>query len=224
MFTGGYDGYTITEALDATTGIDNNFGDTFRCMFFMPEQIRRVVNGETAYLDGQYIAASGAGKMASNEYLAEPLTRKTLTGFDIDKEQRYTDAEQRLLGEAGASVIEALNAGGRVVNGFTTVNTGNPVEEEPSIIRIRDYVARTVRELLENRFVGTVIGPNTLGEVQATTEAILGSLISQILITAFANVTVRVDSVEPRQVDVAFDIQPPFPLNWIRIDFTVGLL
>lgn len=224
VITGGYDGYTITEALDEETGIDNNFGDSFRIVFLMPERIRRVVNGETALLDGQYLAACAAGRMASNEYLAEPLTRKTLIGFDIEQSKRYTDIEERLLGEEGVSVVAGLNSGGRVVNGFTTVNTGNAVEEEPSVVRIRDYTAFVTRTILENRFVGTVILADTTKEVEAVTINILKSLISQQLITAYANVRARVDEIEPRQVNVSFDIQPVFPLNWIRIDFTIGVL
>lgn len=224
LITGGYDGYTITEALDEDTGIDNNFGDSFRVMFFMPDRIRRVVSGETALLDGQYLAACAAGRMAGNEYIAEPLTRKTLVGFDIEQSKRYTDIEERQLGEAGVAVVSGLNSGGRVVNGFTTVNTGNAVEEEPSIVRIRDYTAFTTRTILENRFVGTVILSETFQQVEVATTQILKSLVAQELITAFANVRATRDSVEPRQVNVSFDIQPVFPLNWIRIDFTVGVL
>lgn len=224
LITGGYDGYTVTEALDEDTGIDNNFGDSFRVVFLMPDRIRRVVNGETALLDGQYLAACAAGRMAGNEYLAEPLTRKTLIGFDIEQSKRYTDIEERLLGEAGVAVVAGLNSGGRVVNGFTTVNTGNAVEEEPSVVRIRDYTAFVTRTILENRFVGTVILADTTGEVATTTKQILQSLVSQQLITAYANVRAEVDSVEPRQINVSFDIQPVFPLNWIRIDFTIGVL
>lgn len=222
--TGGYDGYTITEALDEETGVDNNFGDTFRMMFFMPERIRRVVSGETALLDGQYIGACAGGRLAGIEYLAEPLTRKTLIGFDIEQSKRYTDTEERLLGEEGVSVVAGLNSGGRVVNGFTTVNTGNAVEEEPSVVRIRDYVAFVTRTILENRFVGTVILADTTREAETVTIQILKSLQSQLLITAYANVRAVVDSIEPRQINVSFDIQPVFPLNWIRIDFTIGIL
>lgn len=222
--TGGYEGYTITEALDETKGVDNNFGDSFRMMFFMPERIRRVVNGETAYLDGQYIAAAASGRMTGEEYIAEPLTRKTLIGFDIEQSKRYSDIEERLLGEVGVSVVAGLNSGGRVVNGFTTVNTGNAVEEEPSVVRIRDYTAYVTRQILENRFVGKVILGSLVDDVAISTESILKSLISQQLITAYANVRVEVDPQEPRQVNVSFDIQPVFPLNWIRIDFSVGIL
>lgn len=224
LITGGYDGYTITDALDEDSGVDNNFGDTFRVVFLMPERIRRVVNGETAFLDGQYLAAAAGGRMAGNEYLAEPLTRKTLVGFDIEQSRRYTDIEERLLGEAGVAVVSGLNSGGRVVNGFTTVNTGNAVEEEPSVVRIRDYTAFVTRTILENRFVGTVILADTTTEVASVTIGILKSLIAQQLITAYANVRAEVDSIEPRQVNVSFDIQPVFPLNWIRIDFTIGVL
>lgn len=223
-WTGGYEGYDISAAIDEQRGVDNNFGDTFRMGFMMPERIRRVVSGQTAILDGQYLAAAAAGRMAGVEYLAEPLTRKTLIGFDIENSKRYTDIEERLLGEAGVSVVRALNSGGRVVNGFTTVNTGNAVEEEPSVVRIRDYTAFVVRTLLENRFVGTVILADTTSSIEEVTEQILKSLINQQLITAYANVRANVDSIEPRQINVSFDIQPVFPLNWIRIDFSIGVL
>ncbi len=224
MITGGYDGYTITKALDENTGIDNNFGDSFRTIFIMPERIRRVVNGETAYLNTLYVAAAAAGKMASNEYLAEPLTRKTLTGFDIEPAYRYTDIQQRMLGAVGATVLDALNAGARVINGFTTTNTGNAVEQEPSCVRIRDYTAYSVRTILENRFVGKVILAETPKTIADVTKSILDSLIDQQLLTAYANVRADVDKQEPRQINVGFDIQPVFALNWIKVQFTIGVL
>jgi len=224
LLTGGYEGYNFNKAVDSITGIDNNFGDSFRTMFFMPERIRRVVNGETAYLNAQYVAACAAGRFTSNEYLAEPLTRKTLIGFDIEAVLRYTDIQQRILGEAGAAVLEPLNSGARVVNGFSTVNTGNAVEEEPSVTRIRDYTAFVTRTILENRFVGKVILKETPGQLALVTDLVLRSLISQNLLTKYANVRAEVDKIEPRQINVSFDIQPVFPLNWIRIDFSIGVI
>lgn len=223
-FFGGYEGYTITQALDEQTGVNNNYGDSNRTVFLMPERIRRVVNGETAYLDGSYLAAAAAGVMSGNEYLAEPLTRKTLIGFDIENSKRYTDVEQRLLGGAGVSVVDALNSGGRVINGFTTSNTGNAVDQEPSVRRISDYVASSARAILENRFTGKVILSDSTEQIEIVVKGVLESLVSQLLITAYANIRVVVDPIDPRQVDISFDIQPVFPLNWIRIDFSVGIL
>jgi len=224
FLTGGYEGYDIAKALDENTGIDNNFGDSFRTMFFMPERIRRVVNGETAYLSSMFVAAAAAGVMSGNSYLAEPLTRKTLVGFDIEPQFRYTDIQQRMLGEAGVAVLDPLNSGARVVNGFTTVNTGNAVEEEPSVVRIRDYTATATRNVLENRFVGKTIQVDTPKNMADTTKNVLESLRDQLLITNYANVRAEVDKIEPRQINVSFDIQPTFPLNWIKVQFSVGVI
>jgi len=224
LLTGGYKGYDFNKAIDSVTGVSNNLGDSFRIMFFMPERIMRVVNGSTAYLDAQYVAACAAGMFTSNEYLAEPLTRKTLIGFDIEATLRYTDTQQRLLGGGGIAVLDPLNAGARVINGFSTTNSGNAVEEEPSVTRIRDYTAYVARTILENRFVGKVILPSTPGDMALVTDLLLRSLVAQNLLTKYANVRVVVDPIEPRQMDVSFDIQPVFPLNWIRIDFTIGVI
>lgn len=224
LWTGAYEGFGFDEALDPQTGVANVFGRSFRCMYFFPDRIRTVIAGETAYLDGQYLAACGAGFLAGEPYLPTPLTRKNLVGFDIEKDRKYTIDQLNLLGDDGLTVVEPLSSGGRVVYGLTTVQSGNPVEEEISVVRIRDYVAQTAREVLENRYIGGIIDNQTVANIKNTTNAILESLVAQRIITEFANVTAKVDSVEPRQVNVGFDVAPVFPLNWIFIEFSIGVL
>jgi len=224
LFTGGYEGFAFDEALDPQTGVAKTFGRSFRVVYVFPERIRTVISGETAFLDGQYLAASAAGFLSGEAYIPTPLTRKNLVGFDIEKDHKYSIDQLNLLGDDGITVVEPLSSGGRVVFGLTTVQSGNPVEEEISVVRIRDYVAQVAREVLENRFVGTVIDDRTLPAVKKTTEAILGSLVAQRIITQFANLEARVDPIEPRQVNVGFDVAPVFPLNWIKIEFSIGVL
>ena len=224
LWTGGYEGYGFDEALDPQTGVAKVFGKSFRCMYFFPERIRTVIAGETAYLDGQFLAACGAGHLAGTSYLPTPLTRKNLVGFDIEKNYKYTIDQLNLLGDDGLTVVEPLSSGGRVVYGLTTVQSGNPVEEEISVVRIRDYVAKTARVILEERFIGGVIDNQTVANVKDTTVSILESLVAQRILTQYANVTVKVDSIEPRQINVGFDVAPVFPLNWIKIEFSIGVL
>lgn len=224
LFTGAYEDFGFDEVLDPQNGVANVFGNSFRVVYMFPDRIRTVIGGETAFLDGQFLAASAAGFLAGITYIPTPLTRKTLVGFDIENNRRYTVDQLNLLGDDGITVVEPLSSGGRVVYGLTAVQSGNPVEEEISVVRIRDFVAKTAREVLENRFVGTVIDDRTVPGVKTTTEAILGSLVSQRIITEFANVVARVDPIEPRQVNVGFDIAPVFPLNWIFIEFSIGVL
>ena len=90
--------------------------------------------------------------------------------------------------------------------------------------RVHDYVAKVTRETLENQFVGKTIQSTTVKNVEIVTNSILDSLIAQKLILSKANVKVAQDKQEPRQVNVSFDINPIFPLNWIKIEFSVGLL
>ncbi len=175
-------------------------------------------------IDGQYIAAAAAGFMAGIEYIPEPLTKKQLIGFTVDRAQKFTREQIRILGAEGAAVVKPLASGGEIVQGLTTVNSGNAVEEEISVVRIRDFTAQVSREILENRFVGGVIDDRTVPEIITATDGILRSLEGQGIITDFANVTARQDRVEPRQVNVSFDIEPVFPLNWLLIEFSIGLL
>ena len=224
LFTGAYTGFGFDEVLDPQVGVAKTFGKSFRCVYHFPERIRTVVAGETAYLDGQFLAACSAGYLAGTSYIPTPLTRKNLVGFDIEKDHKYTIDQLNLLGDAGLTVIEPLSSGGRVVYGITTVQSGNPVEEEPSVVRIRDYVAQSARTVLEERFVGGIIDDQTVANIKNTTISILESLVAQRIITQYAGVTARVDAQEPRQVNVGFDVAPVFPLNWIKIEFSIGVL
>jgi len=224
LLIGAYQGYGFEEVLDADTGVRNVFGDSFRVAFFYPERIRTVINGETIYLDGQYLAACASGFMSGFEYIPEPLTRKTLVGFDIETRQKLTTEERTEIGSNGIVYIEPLTSGGRVQHAMTTVSSANPVEEEISVVRIRDYVAQVARTVLEDRFIGTVITDKTVPDIEVTTHSILESLVVQKIITEYASVNVKVDAQEPRQVNVGFDVAPVFPLNWIKIEFSIGVL
>lgn len=170
------------------------------------------------------MAASAAGLAAGNQYIPEPLTNKTIIGFTLPRDQKFTRAQIAILGGDGVALVTPLAAGGKVIHGQSTSNSGNAVEEEISVTRARDYVAQVTREILENNFVGKTIQANTVKDIETTTISILESLISQKMILEYQNVVVKQDQQEPRQVNVSFDINPIFPLNWIKIEFSVGLL
>ena len=220
---GSYEFVDLDFILDPITGIDANFGSTKRAMFFWPGGpfMNRVIGGEAQIIDGQYLAACAAGYFASRP-LPTSLTNKTLTGFTINSNQKLSIDESNLVGGSGIAIVAPLAAGGRVVAGITTTNSGNAVEEEYSVVRIADYTAKTVRKALQNAFIGGLITVNTPRDVKITTQKILASLQSQGIITAFQGVNAVVDPNEPRQINVTFDITPIFPLNWIFIRFSVG--
>lgn len=220
---GSYEFVDLNFILDPITGIDANFGISDRAMFFWPggTSVNRVIGGVSFAIDGQFIAASAAGFCAANP-IPTSLTNKTLTGFTINSNQKLSVDETNLVGSSHVAIVAPLAAGGKVVIGQTTTTTGRAVQEEYSIVRIRDYVAKTTRKSLENAFTGGLITPNTTKDIKIATTNILAALQSQGIITSFQNVNTVVDPQEPRQVDVTFDITPVFPLNWIFIRFSIG--
>jgi len=220
---GSYEFVNLDFILDPVTGIEVNYGPFFRSMFFYPggTSVTRVIGGESRQIDGQFIGAAAAGFAASRPIVTS-LTNKTLIGFTINPRNRLTQDESNLVGGAGVAIVAPLAAGGRVVHGRTTSSSGSAVEEEYSVVRIKDRVAKVARQTLERRFVGGLITPNTVADVELTVQSILSQLVSQGVLNGFQNIKVRVNPQEPRQIDVQFDIQPVFPLNWIFIRFSVG--
>lgn len=194
-----------------------------RVIFVGADFPRTVIAGETTDAVGGYLAAAVAGRWASYEYIPTTLYTKNVNRILLDWPTRdlYTEPQLRAIANDGVTLL-VRREGTSIVNRFvTTIGSGNPVEEEPSIWRIRDYVAINVRELLENRFVGNVITEEVVDDIASVTVNFLKSLIEQNIITGYANTTAVVDPVEPRQVNVSFDIEPVFPLNDIVTRITV---
>jgi hypothetical protein len=52
----------------------------------------------------------------------------------------------------------------------------------------------------------------------------LNSLVSQGLITAYKDLSVIQDTVDPRQWDISVRVQPTYPVNFIYIKVSLGQL
>ncbi len=204
--------------------VDETYGSTFRGHFLSPDKIIRVVAGVVEELSGMHLACAYAGKLSGTQYLPEPMTRKTLVGFNILRGEKYSQGQMNLMAASGVVVVEPLTSGGRIRHGLTTINTGAVEEEEPSVIAVRDYVSKQVRITLENRFIGRPITDTLVGDMSSVLKLFLGSLLAQVLINNYAGASVRIDSQLATQANVTFDIQPIYPLNWIKIEFSIGLL
>jgi len=198
------------------------FRKSFRVTYLQPnELLQTVIKGETESLDGRYLAAIYAGKFSSLSYIAEPMTGKILTGFDINWQPRITNIELEQKVSKGITFIKTLASGGQVYRGVTTVNSGLAVEEEPSIVRIRDFLAINIRKTLEDQYIGQPIVGDILQSIEGTTSLFLNSQKTARIISRFDNLRVKIDSVEPRQVNVTFDVQPIYPLNTVMITVRV---
>lgn len=199
-----------------------NFGDSFRVVFFYPDEIIKAINGTNETLPGYYIAAAAGGRVSGTANIAEPLTFKTLVGFTISNDRIFTQDELNRLGDHGITVLQPVTGGAKVLHGKTTTQSGAPEEEEISIIFIRDQVARVMRRGFQ-AFIGQPEDQTLIPSLTATAIGLLNAFVSQNLITAYRNLSVARDDVEPRQYNIRVEIQPNYPVNWIFIDVSVGL-
>ena len=204
--------------------METNWGNSYRAVYFYPDEIVVPIAGQNTLMEGFYLSCAGGGWLAAQGSVALPLSRKTLAGFTITRDNLPTQSQINDLGSVGVTLVTPVLGGGKVRHGQTTTSSGTPEEEEISIVSIRDYIAKVTRQVLENRFVGTVENPTTAAAINNITTLTLSSFLTQGLITQFTGVNVSRDDVEPRQWNVSFAIQPAYPVNWIFIDISVGVL
>ena len=190
---------------------------TFRGTFVEPSEATIILNGETVPIDGKFLAAAYAGKFSFLNLISEPASGKSLTGISLTDQTRLTRVQLENKIKDGIVVLQPISGGARITRSVTIVESGLAVEEEQSVVRIRDYLAINIREVLENRFVGRVVVDTIIDQVRVEAERFLAAQIARRIISAFQNVVARVDSEEPRQVNVSFDVQPLFPLNQLTV-------
>jgi hypothetical protein len=225
----GIQGASITDVLNgnvedlANYSVSAAYGETFRCVYFYPDQIVVQAGSENVLIDGFYIAAAAAGFANADLNLANPFTNKVFSGFTILRNKTFSTLVLEQLAQAGVCTLQPVAGGGRVVWGITTSQSGFPEEQEISIVFIRDRVAKILRAGFQG-FIGSPQTPNTGAALNTEAVILLNSMISQGLITAFKGLTVVQDSVDPRQWDIAVSVQPVYPLNWIYIKVTVANL
>lgn len=206
----------------ADYGVVTNFGDTFRVLYFYPDEIIRVTNGERTLLPGYFMAAAAGGWFAGQANIAMPITMKTLVGFTLSNSKVYKQETLNNLGNAGIIVCQPIAGGVRVLHGKTTTQSGYPEEEEAQIVFIRDQFAKTLRAVLQV-FVGAPEDSTLMASITAKVIGAVNSFMASNYITASRNLSVKRDTVEPRQWNISIEVQPNYATMWLFADVTVGL-
>jgi hypothetical protein len=225
----GIQGETITDILAgniedlANFSVPNAFGNTFRCVYFYPDQIVVQASANNILIDGFYLAAAAAGYEAADTIIQNPLTNKTLSGFTILRNKQFSTATLELLAGAGVTTLQPVAGGGRVVWGITTSQSGFVEEQEISIVFIRDRVAKNLRAGFQG-FIGNPQSSDTSTILNTRAVIILNAMVSQGLITAYAGLSVHQDDVNPTQWDISVNVQPTYPVNFIYIKVNLGKL
>lgn len=203
--------------------VSDAFGNTFRCVYFYPDQIVVQAGSDNVLVDGFYIAAAAAGYLSAVSKVEIPLTQKVLSGFTILRSKQYSPTVQEQLAAAGVTLLVPVQGGGNVLWGRTTTQSGFPEEEEISIVFIRDRIAKTFRQGFK-AFIGIPEDDSLHATLSARAIGLLNSFISQGLISQYADLVVERDSADPRQWNISVKVQPTYPVNFVYIRVSVGLL
>jgi hypothetical protein len=225
----GIQGDTATEILAGTVedlanySVADAFGTTYRCVYFFPDQIVVQAGADNVLVDGFYLAAAAAGYLSGVGNVAIPLTNKVLAGFTILRNKQFSPLVMEQLVAAGVTVVQPVAGGGRVVWGLTTTQSGFSEEQEISIVFIRDRIAKSLRGAFQG-FIGIAEDDTIVATLSARAISTLNSFLSQGLITAFKDVSVSRDTVDPTQWNVSVRVQPTYPVNFIYIRVGLGVL
>lgn len=199
------------------------YGNTFRVMYFYPDEIVVTIGGTRTRVDGFFMACAAAAFFSAVPNVAVPLTNKVLAGFTILRDKLFRPTTLKNLAAAGITVVQPVSGGGKVLWGKTTTQSGFPEEEEVSIVFIRDRVAKSIRGAFDS-FAGNPEDRFIQGTLMARANSVMQSFISRGLITAFTDLKVIRDSVDPRQWNISVAVQPVYPIGWIFIKVGIGLL
>ncbi len=207
----------------ANYSVSAAYGDTFRVVYFYPDEIVVQIGADRTLVDGFFIAAAAAGFLSGVPSVAIPLTNKTLSGFTILRDKMFRPLTLGQISASGITVLQPVQGGGRILHGKTTTNSGFVEEQEISIIFIRDRIAKSMRAGFAG-FIGGAESAALQGSLMSRASGILNGAISQGLITDFKGLKVARDSVDPTQWNISVAVQPTYPVNYIFIKFSVGIL
>lgn len=193
-------------------------------VFVSPAKFTRVhaQTGADYAVGGQYVAAA-IGAMIVSGPVSSSLTRNVVGGFtgviDVrDKAGKDLDAQ------SGLTVVE--QRGQRLVqirHSITLDNTSSARREIP-VVRAKHRMIESVRDTLENQVIGRVIADgNAPGIVASAVEGVLSNLVAARDLVGYRDVQARTLSLDPTTVEVRFSYRPAFPLNYIKISFSLNL-
>ena len=201
------------EQLSRIDAVDIN---SKRVVLVTPTVSTMILDGETTILDGRFIAAAVAGKLSGLDKISLPLTNKTLQGFMIAKQYDIKVNRNRLT-RTGVTFVGSSITGGVVWHGVTTIQNDIAEEQEISIVRVSDCLIKNIRVGLDNSFIGKPLSDTLMVQIYQTITNRLEMFVQQEMIKQYSTVVAKIDKIEPRQINIRFEIEPIYPLNVVSI-------
>lgn len=214
---------TIKQILQTVKGISEDNEINYRTVYIAPTVVEKRVKDlesnriKTFRLPGCYLAAA-IGAISTRFDVAEPLTNKSIDGFSR-LGTKYLESEMNLLASKGCLVVRQTGTTLMIRHGITT--SGNDIDDtEITTVQIRDEITYICRDILGKNFIGKKLLPSVLSDINITINNILKSLEKDQIILSASDVVVKRSTIDPRQVDVRFEVEAVYPLNYVNIEFS----
>lgn len=214
--------------LDASVGIIQTAAELNdeRMVFIANDKIYRTVSAANALSSTSlsiaiptYFAAIAIAALGIVNDPAEPLTNKSISGFN-GLVTEYKESEKNKMSAAGCLVLQQSGNIIKIRHGLTTYqDLSDYNSSEITCVQVKDYVIALSRQLTSSGYIGRKNKPSMVGELQSAFTIMLNSLVSKDIILGVQNLQVARDPYEPRQINISFQIEAIYPLNWIDIEF-----
>ncbi len=174
--------------------------------------------GELVYVGGQYAAGALAGKITLGR-VQDTLTRKPIFGIRT----AAPEAEPLLTRDtaSGLCVIENRSGFMRVRHGVTTM-FADVNQREISVVRAKDFIIKSLREVLDKTVIGMLMEPDVDFLVQGAATNVLDRMKNAYVIAAYNAPQCYQDTNDPTRLILRFTYLPNYPVNEILIQFGIS--
>lgn len=190
---------------------------------FVSTATKVLSDGITHDLPAEYVCAAMAG-LASVIPVQRSLTRQKLYNFvELKYAANIRRIYKNMLAEAGFIVLEQSGGPGSPItirHGITT-KTDNVQDREHSVVTIRHFVAKYLRNSLEG-YIGKFNIDNFLKtKVNGTLTACKNYLTGKTILNDFVVKNILQDTDNPDTLLIEISVLPPYPCNYIDITLIV---
>lgn len=176
------------------------------------------IQGEYTEVGGQYAAAALAG-LLSGMNVQETPTRDLLTGI-MPLESKQSEGLMNSDAGDGLCVIENRSGTIRVRHGITTAR-GDRNKQEINVVRAKDFIIKTLKEVLDPVVIGRLIEPNLDMVAQATASRVLDSMQQEYVLADYETPDVQLDPSNVTRLILSFRYRPNYAINEVLISFAL---
>jgi hypothetical protein len=122
-------------------------------------------------------------------------------------------------------VAEIDRANRLIVRHGTSSDPTSVLTREMSLVRAKDSMVTLIHDTMDSSgIIGTPINDETPIRIKGVMAGCLETLVGAGVIVAYNDLKVRQQSIDPTVVEVKFQYQPAYPLNYIVISFSINTL